>query len=351
MNLGGIYLMEMDSQEKKLKNLNNLFSSQKTQKNSADPRTSNKLSSLEDLIISKKGFYKSPSEELEISILVPFRANKFKLYEGERFHDMEESITALGILEPLLVRPLDNGTYEILAGNNRWNVAKHIGLKQLPTIIINGLTEEEALLIATESNLIQRSFSDLSHSERAAILSQYYKALRDNGKRNKLADEIASFLSTDNIASPVETPSSGYRKIGEKYHLSKDTIARYIKINGLSDSLKALIDSDFISIRAGVAISNLNIKYQEYLAVSLTSSGSKLDMNTAEKLHELQVKGTLNEITIDNLLSSKRALNQPVYKGIKIKSSILTKYFNGKHTAKDIETTIQKALEQYFQDI
>jgi len=338
--------------DKKLSNIDNLFSQIKSQKQKTQPITnsSETLSSIQALFTDEKNYNKPSLEELDINMLVPFRANMFKLYEGERFNDMVESITTLGILEPLLVRPLPDGYYEILAGNNRWNVAKYIGLKQIPVIKIEGLTEGEALLIAAESNLMQRSFSDLSHSERAAVLSQYYRALKDEGKRTKLAGEIATFLSMEDNMSPMETPLFGYRTVGEKYHLSKDTIARYIKIDSLTNDLKLLIDSEFISIRAGVLISNLDITYQNYLAAILTSTSSKLDTCTAEELHILQKKGTLNETVINELLSSKNVLIRPVYKGVKIKSNILTKYFNPKQSAKDIETIIQKALERYFND-
>ena len=104
---------------------------------------------------------------LQIDRLVPFKSHPFKLYEGKRFTDMAESIKANGVMLPIIVRPSENSTHEILSGHNRVNAAKAAGLDTVPAIVREGLTEDEAKLIVTETNLLQRSFADLSHSERA----------------------------------------------------------------------------------------------------------------------------------------------------------------------------------------
>ncbi|MDR2729214.1 MAG: ParB N-terminal domain-containing protein, partial [Chitinispirillales bacterium] len=104
---------------------------------------------------------------LSIDALVPFANHPFKPYEDSRFDDMVRSIKELGVIVPVIVRPKEDGIYEILSGHNRVNAAKQAGLAEVPVIIKENLTEEEASLIVTETNLVQRSFADLSHSERA----------------------------------------------------------------------------------------------------------------------------------------------------------------------------------------
>ena len=103
--------------------------------------------------------------EIEITKLSPFANHPFKLYEGERLNDMVTSIKELGVILPVVVRPKDNDNYEILSGHNRVNAAKIAGLEKVPTVIKEGLSDEEANLIVTETNLLQRSFADLSYSE------------------------------------------------------------------------------------------------------------------------------------------------------------------------------------------
>ena len=124
-------------------------------------------------------------EYLHIGIeqLVPFADHPFKLYEGRRFADMVESVRANGVLVPIVVRPGADDQFEILSGHNRVAAAREAGLSEIPAIVREGLTDEEALLIVTETNLIQRSFADLKHSERAVAIAAHHRATKHQGKR------------------------------------------------------------------------------------------------------------------------------------------------------------------------
>ena len=99
------------------------------------------------------------TETLYIDDLVPFADHPFKLYEGERLDDMIRSIRERGVIVPIIVRPneADNYSYEILSGHNRVNAAKIVGLEKVPVIVKTGLSDDEANLIVTETNLVQRS--------------------------------------------------------------------------------------------------------------------------------------------------------------------------------------------------
>lgn len=127
--------------------------------------------------------------EIEISKLVPFENHPFRIYEGERLNDMVTSIRELGVILPVVVRPKEN-VYEILSGHNRVNAAKIAGLLKVPAVIKEGLSDEEANLIVTETNLMQRSFADLSYSERAVALITHYNAIKHQGMRSDLINEI-----------------------------------------------------------------------------------------------------------------------------------------------------------------
>ena len=83
-------------------------------------------------------------QNIPCSELVPYFNHKFTLYTGERLDDMVESIRKNGILTPLIVQPIKNCKYEILIGHNRWNAAKLAGLKDVPCIVKQNLTEKEA---------------------------------------------------------------------------------------------------------------------------------------------------------------------------------------------------------------
>lgn len=108
---------------------------------------------------------------LPIDKIKPFHEHPFRFYEGERLDDMVESIREHGVLNPVIVWRKKSG-YEMLAGHNRLNAAKLTGLTEIPAIVKTGISEEEAYVYVIETNLIQRSFSELLPSERAVVLSE-----------------------------------------------------------------------------------------------------------------------------------------------------------------------------------
>jgi ParB family chromosome partitioning protein len=185
---------------------------------------------------------------LPISQLREYREHPFKLYEGKRFDDMVESVRAHGVIAPIIVRKLEsepNGSfeYEILSGHNRTAAAKAAGLDTIPAIVRDDLTDDEAALIVTETNLLQRSFSDLTHSERALALSAHYNALKHQGKRGDLIREIDTLTEFGGTFSPPEIKWSSHEAAGAADDLGKETVARYLRVNMLTDEIKRLLDS------------------------------------------------------------------------------------------------------------
>lgn len=326
--------------------------------------TKKKLQSLNDLF----GDYKTPEESsnsekrmIKIELLVPFEKHPFKLYYGKRFDDMVRSVKDFGILQPLIVRSykLDSKKYEILAGHNRWNAAKNIGMLEVPIIVMDGLTDEEAMLIVTETNLMQRSFADLAHSERALVLAKHHEALKSQGKRNDLISEVKMLLNADEIREsstcrPVGEKLNSDDEAGREYDLSGRTVSRYLRIDMLSENLKKIIDSEEIGIRAGVELSYLNEDNQIYLMDILNNNKYKVEFKTAARLRELQKLNKLTESVMESVLAGtydkpKKTLS--ILNGMKVKSNVMKKYFNEKQTAKEVEEIIDKALELYYKTL
>lgn len=127
----------------------------------------------------EENFERSASGHLLIplSILKDFPNHKFKPYTGERLADMVQSIKENGIIEPLVVWKKD-GDYIILSGHNRKKAAELAGLTEAPAVIYTDLDDNQAQIIVGETNLRQRSFTDMAHSERAFCLAEHYEALK-----------------------------------------------------------------------------------------------------------------------------------------------------------------------------
>lgn len=113
--------------------------------------TENNTPILEDGFEKPKGNADVCISKLELGQLVPFAKHPFKLYEGERLDEMVESIKNFGVIVPIVVRK-KGLEYEILSGHNRVNAATLAGLKEIPSVIKEGLSQEEAILIVTETN-------------------------------------------------------------------------------------------------------------------------------------------------------------------------------------------------------
>ena len=92
---------------------------------------------------------------ISVKKIVPFHNHPFRLYEGKRLDDMVESIREHGVLIPVIVQKIADG-YEMLSGHNRWNAAKVVGIKEIPAIIKDNLTEREAYVYVIETNMYSR---------------------------------------------------------------------------------------------------------------------------------------------------------------------------------------------------
>ena len=133
---------------------------------------------------------------ISVKKIVPFHNHPFRLYEGKRLDDMVESIREHGVLIPVIVQKIADG-YEMLSGHNRWNAAKVVGIKEIPAIIKDNLTEREAYVYVIETNMLQRSFDDLLPSEKAAVLAERYEKVMCQGRRNDILEEIAMLNGVD----------------------------------------------------------------------------------------------------------------------------------------------------------
>lgn len=126
-----------------------------------------------------------------------FTGHPFRLYIGERLSDMVESVRQNGILMPLIVRRIfDDGEhdYEMLSGHNRMNAGQIAGLDGAWCLVKEGLTDAEALMYVIETNMLQRSFSDLLPSEKAAVLAMRYSEMFSQGTFTLKEDGDILFL-------------------------------------------------------------------------------------------------------------------------------------------------------------
>ena len=299
--------------------------------------------------------------ELSIDILTPRKNHRFSPSPKAKRDMIKESIQEHGVIQPVIVRPAEDcaykisGKYEILAGHQRTELCRELGKNTVPCVIKSSLSEEDAEQYVMITN-IQRSWEELSYSERAAILSEYYTAVKNGGRQKDVLDEINSYLQT--YSKPVNTraeeglsqiATGGIRDVAEEYDLSKDMIARYIRIDTLIEDIKVMLDDKEIALIAAVELSYISEENQNIFVELMKTDGNKCDIKKAKLIRELQQNGKLTIATMQEVLSGKKAKRSPGKpKPFKVNGGIIKKYFKPEDKQKDIEEIIDKALELYF---
>jgi len=285
-----------------------------------------------------------------------FPGHPFHLYSGERESDMTESIRANGILQPLILRLMDSGRHQILSGHNRKHAGIKAGLTEAPAVVKRGLTDDEAWVYVIETNLMQRSFADMAHSEKAAVIAAHHSKLFSQGKRNDILEELQMLENphehrADATCAQVAHKLKSREKVAKEYSLSKDTVARYLRINHLIPTLKARLDSGDIAFIPGVTLSFLKEGEQNILEKCIGLNGFKVDMKKANLLRDHSEKGKLDMDSAYLILAGEigqidRRDRAP---SVKFSRAVYLRYFRPGQTVKEVQGIVEKALEMYFQ--
>ena len=281
---------------------------------------------------------------IPVENIVPFHNHPFRLYEGERLDDMVESIKEHGILIPVIVQKVA-GKYEMLAGHNRWNAAKIAGVSEIPAIVKEGLSEEEAYVYVIETNLMQRSFTDLLPSEKAAVLAERYEKVMCQGKRNDILEEIARLngVDTSDTCGHDVHKSKNRDSIGEDYGMTGRNIARYMRLNQTTKQIKEMVDAGTMAMVTAVELSYLSEEEQKQVCTVLDEHGVKIKNAQAVELHN--AAGYLTEDKVKNILVGE-VKEKPV-SDAKMFAQIKKKYFKGKSTEEVMEV-LEQALASWF---
>ncbi len=287
---------------------------------------------------------------ISVEKIVPFYNHPFHLYERKRLDDMVESIKEHGVLIPVIVQKIADG-YEMLSGHNRWNAAKIVGIKEIPAIIKENLTEREAYVYVIETNMLQRSFDELLPSEKAAVLAERYEKVMCQGRRNDILEEIAMLngMHVPGTCGHHVHRSKSRDSIGENYGMTGRNIARYIRCNNLIPEFKVMLDDGTLTLVVGVELSYLAEDEQVIVKEEMEKNCVKLNTGIAKELR--LAAGSVTEKNIQKLLGVDKPVataetKKPV--SVKIPAKVYSKYFSNV-SAKDVQGILEEALDLYFE--
>ena len=261
-------------------------------------------------------------DELPLDKLKPFKNHPFKVMEDEEMERLKESIRVSGVLLPALARPTEDG-YELISGHRRLAACRTLGMSTMP-VIIRTLTDEEAIITMVDSNL-QREH--ILPSEKAFAYKMKMEALRHQGKTSRQVGEKWS------VSQISETGTDSERQIH-----------RYIRLANLIPEILKLVDEGRIALTPAVELSYLNNHEQEVLSKIMSCDELTPSLSQAQRLRRLSEDYTLTDSGISQIMSEIKG-NQKEY--LKIEVEPLRRYFPPGTTAKQMQTTMLRAMEFY----
>lgn len=258
-----------------------------------------------------------------------FPNHPFKVKEDKAMIELSESIAKVGVLMPALVRPKENGGYEMIAGHRRKFGSQLANIETIPCIVRN-LSDDEATIIMVDTNLRQRE--SLLPSEKAFAYKMKYEAMKKQGARNDLT------------SGPVGQKLNSIQQMSQEVDESVKQIQRYIRLTELIPKILDMVDNDLIALRPAVEISFLDESHQEYLLNVMQLNDCTPSHAQTLKMHKLDKEGLLTVDVIDNIMAEQKP-NQ--VEKIKIPKNRIKSFFTNKTSEQEIEDTIVKALELY----
>ena len=212
-------------------------------------------------------------DQIPVNKLVDFRDHTFKVYDNEDMAALVDSINEQGIVLPLAVRPLADGSYEIISGHRRTRAAQIIGLETVPCII-GDWDDETSRILSVDTNLHR---SELLPSERAKSYDLRITAMKNLG------------------LSETDTDSKYNKAFAEMIKSSRSNVYRYRKLVNLSPSLLEMVDRKEISVNAGVALSDIPEEQQKCIIEALTETKKQITIENAEKIATASRNGLTKE--------------------------------------------------------
>jgi len=234
-----------------------------------------------------------PNEEekiiqIEIERLTTFKDHPFKVQEDEEMKMLIESIEKYGILNPLIVRPLKEGVYEIVSGHRRRYAAEKLGYRKVP-VIIRVMRDEEAVIAMVDANLHRESISFSEKAFAYKMKNDAMKRVRGRKKSGQIDDNLLGKRTIEIIAE----------ESGESYK----QIQRYIKITALHPKLLEMLDKGEISFNPAVEISYLKMKEQENFLKAMDYAQSVPSLSQAQRIKALSKSGKLTLEEMQDILS------------------------------------------------
>ena len=265
---------------------------------------------------------------IKLNELHAFKNHPFEVRDDEEMRAMVSSVKDKGVTQPAIVRPREDGGYEIVSGHRRQKASELAGYADMPCIVRN-LTDDEAITQMVEDNLNQRE--EILPSERAKALKMQLEAIKHQGSR------------TSGQIDPKDAGKRSNEIVAERNKMAVKQVQRYIRLNELVPDLMKLMDEKKLGFTTAVELSYIGKKNQNYIAVAIDSQQSSPSQAQAKRMRELDEKKLLNGDVIDGIMmEDKKEVDKVILTGAE-----LSKYFGKETTPREMKDQIIKLLDDW----
>lgn len=256
------------------------------------------LPTVDDFFERTHGSYVGRIEKIETKKLNEFKGHPFKVKEDAEMEQLVESIKENGVLNPVIVRELEDGSFEMISGHRRKRAAEIASMEEIPCIVRN-LTDEEATILMVDSNL-QRE--EILPSEKAFAYKMKMEAMNKQGQRNDLTSR------------PMVDKSKSVDLIGEETGESGRQIQRYIRLTELIPEILNMVDEKKIAFRPAVEISYLKEDEQYTLLDAMQFNDCTPSLAQAISLKKRSLENSLTAERIDEIMEEEKSNQIPKFK-------------------------------------
>ena len=289
-----------------------------------------KLTSVDDLFSSEESRADASRErvvELPLAEMHPFKNHPFKVLDDEKMQDTAESIREHGVLVPAIVRPREEGGYEIVAGHRRHHASQIAGLDTMPAIV-RDLDDDAATIIMVDSNLQRES---ILPSERAWAYRMKLDAMKRQGKRTDLTCGQVGHKSEKSVM-----------RVADEAGESVKQVQRFIRLTELIPPLLDMVDERKIAFNPAVELSYLKPEEQIELLDAMDSEQATPSLSQAQRLKKFSQEGHLSIDVMRAIMSEEK---KSELDRVTLTSEKLHRYFPKSYTPQQMEQVILKLLE------
>lgn len=222
-----------------------------------------------------------------------FPDHPYQVKDDECMNDLVSSIKERGLIQPIIVRPIEDNLYEMVSGHRRKRAFELAGLKSIPAKVVE-LTRDEAILVMVDSNL-QREV--ILPSEKAKAYKMRLDAMKRQGQRSDLTSRPMGDKLNNKRAGEI---------LGEVVGESERQVQRYIRLTELIPEMLDLVDEGKVAMRPAVEISYLPKESQEQLVKAMDFSDATPSHYQAIRMKNYYRDGKLTEEVIDTIMDEAK---------------------------------------------